>query len=239
MHTVTTEQRHGKNMRTKTLIIAFAALTIGVATLMAQTYSRNIVGYINLNLTNGYNLIANQLDADGTGTNNTVGGIFGTNLPPNSQILAWQPGSANYSAITWAKGKSGYGWAGNTNTINQNLGPGGGVFAYVTNNVTITFVGNVLQGTNINPYMTNAVLAYYLVSAMEPIQGSIQTNLNFFVSANDKLLKWTPASQTFGSTYTYSKGKSGYSWSPNTPSLNVGEACYIVTSNQWTNIFNP
>jgi len=45
-------------MRTKTLIIASAALAVGILTSSAQTYSQNIVGYVNQVLPAGNTLIA-------------------------------------------------------------------------------------------------------------------------------------------------------------------------------------
>jgi hypothetical protein len=222
-------------MRTKTLLIAVAALAIGVASSMAQTYSQNVVGYINLNLTNGYNLFGNQLDLDGKGTNNTVGGVFGTNLSVNSQVLAWQPGSGTYASIIWAKGKSGLGWSGDTNVINKALSVGQGVFVKITNNIVLTEVGNVIQGTNVTPLISG----YNLISFVTPISGAIQTNLSYAPSPNDKVMKWNPATQGYDIS-TYSKGKSGYSWSPSQPVINVGDAIFLSTTNPaaWTNIFN-
>jgi hypothetical protein len=42
-------------------------------------YSQNIVGYVNIPLTNGVlALVAPALDLDGTGTNNTVASVFST-----------------------------------------------------------------------------------------------------------------------------------------------------------------
>ena len=76
-------------MRTKVLLGA-AALAAAAATASAQNvYSLNVVGYINLSLTNGYNMVANQLDLDGTMTNNTLTTVFSTNLPKLSAVYAW------------------------------------------------------------------------------------------------------------------------------------------------------
>src|SRR6059036_1804778 len=46
-------------MRTKTLICAATLLAAGAATSMAQNvYSLNVVGYVQVSLTNGFNLVA-------------------------------------------------------------------------------------------------------------------------------------------------------------------------------------
>src|ERR1043166_2369568 len=94
-------------MRTKTLFLAAALSAAGLATSLAQSsnvYSLNVVGYINLQLTNGFNLIANQLDLDGTGTNNTLNTSIGTNVPNLTRVYTYQPASINYQFATLVSG---------------------------------------------------------------------------------------------------------------------------------------
>ena len=77
-------------MRTKTLLIAAAALAVGIISSEAQVYSQNVVGYVNLSVAaSGYTVVTMPLDYDGTGTNNTVSAIIGTNLPVGSSIQNW------------------------------------------------------------------------------------------------------------------------------------------------------
>src|SRR5882672_6022591 len=75
-------------MRTKALLCAAGMLAAGAATCMAQgnVYSLNVVGYINVSYTNKFQMVANQLDLDGSGTNNTVQTVFGTNVPSLSTV---------------------------------------------------------------------------------------------------------------------------------------------------------
>ena len=89
MLTPHTEQLN-KNMRTKSILLGAALLAAGVATSMAQVsnvYSVNVVGYVNLNLTNGLNLISNPLDAVGNGgaASNTIANVFGV-VPDGTQV---------------------------------------------------------------------------------------------------------------------------------------------------------
>ena len=49
-------------MKTKVLLLG-AALAMTTAIASAQTYSSNVVGYVNVDLVPGWNLIANPLDA--------------------------------------------------------------------------------------------------------------------------------------------------------------------------------
>src|ERR1035437_8975970 len=63
----------------KTLLMAAAALAAGIITSQAQVYSQNIVGYVNLPLTNGvFSVVSPALSNDTTGTNNTISSVFTT-----------------------------------------------------------------------------------------------------------------------------------------------------------------
>jgi len=137
---------------------------------MAQNvYSLNVVGYINLTLQPGLNLIANQLDVDGYFTNNTYTGVFSTNLPANSKIYAFNPATGGYAILTW----SGSSWIGTAAkpAVNAALAPGQGVF--VNNNsanpLTLTLVGQVNQGTNTTPL----VAGLQIVSSIPPISAGL------------------------------------------------------------------
>src|SRR6185312_1695742 len=69
LHTVTNKQK----MRTKTLLLASAALVAGVVASQAQSnvFSANIVGYVSVtNAANQYVVLANPLD---NGTNDITG----------------------------------------------------------------------------------------------------------------------------------------------------------------------
>ena len=92
-------------MRTKVLICAAALAAASAFTTMAQNvYSLNIVGYINVPLIEGFNLVANQLDFDGTGLNNTPANVIGTNLPLNTTVYGW--GGSGYNIATYASNTS-------------------------------------------------------------------------------------------------------------------------------------
>jgi hypothetical protein len=226
-------------MKAKTLLIAAATLAVGAITSQAQVYSQNVVGYINLSLTNGYNMIGNQLDFDGTGTNNTVQSFFGTNLVAPSQVLVWNPGTASFPfAASWVNSKGTLKWTGNTNAVNAALQLGGGIFVQSPSATTITIVGTVLQGTNIIALTPNA---YNLVSSVSPVGGLLQSNLNYTPSVGDKVIPWDPTSQGYPIQYSYVNNKGTLKWSPSQPTINVGQAVFIQTSastSSWTNILN-
>ena len=83
-------------MRTKTLLVAAAALAAGLASTMAQAvYSQNVVGYVNIPVAAGTKvLIANQLQT----TNNTIGSLLPNPMVPAfSQLFKFSGGFSAYT----------------------------------------------------------------------------------------------------------------------------------------------
>jgi len=198
-------------MRTKVLLSTIAVLAWGLASSNAQVYSANVVGYINLQLTNGFNLIGNQLDLDGTGTNNTLVTCFGTQMPNGTKVYPWDGGLLPSCLYNSTANK----WAGSTNVANAALSPGQGVFVQVpaaaVTPLTVTLVGNVLQGSLSN----NITVGYQIVSSMVPLSGLIDTNLGYAPSKGDKVYTWVVASQQPSSSSLYSGTKWGGAGDPN------------------------
>jgi hypothetical protein len=220
-------------MRTKALLCA-AALAAGAATSMAQNvYSLNVVGYINLTLQPGFNLIANQLDADGTMTNNFVTNVIGTtNLINGSAIYSYSVAAGGFGVANLTRGV----WKQDVADANAALAPGQGVFVY--NNgptpVTITTVGQVIQGTNTIPL----VAGFQIVSSIAPIAGDLVTNLNYTPTAGDTVYYFDPIAQGYTSWQWTSR--SGGKWVGSTrPYLNVSDAIFLqpVVNTNWTQTF--
>ena len=142
-------------MRTKTLLLSAAALAAGVVTSMAaNTYSVNVVGYVNVTAYPGFTMLANQLEVDGV---DTVGTVLNAGTPSSGfdglQLLKFS--NNNYSSDTWADNVNDVGFIGwydsittapSTNTIT----PGTGFFVFnpYGTPATLTLTGTVLQGTN-------------------------------------------------------------------------------------------
>jgi len=220
-------------MRTKALFCAAALAATSLAA-SAQTYSLNVVGYVNLTLTNGYNLIANQLDLDGTMTNNTLYSVLGTNLPNNTKVWTYTPGGYSFCTFLSASSK----WSGTTNPANAALSPGQGVFVQIPAAASypqnVTLVGQVIQGTNVQPI----IAGYQCISAIPPIGGSFQTNIatGYNPANNDKLWIWNPSSQgyTFKTYLTASA-----SWGGGSPVFNVGQAFFLQAkvATNWVQAF--
>jgi len=225
-------------MRTKTLLLTAALAAAGALSSMAQSnvYSLNVVGYVNLSLTNGFQMIANQLDFDGTGTNNTLATVFGTNLPSLSKVYAYNAGTATFSAATYSAASAT--WIGNTAAADSSLQPGGGVFlsipASATAPVTVTTVGTVLQGTLSTPY----IAGLNIISSKVPIAGGAGAlGLTNSASTLDAVYQFVPAIQTYGPKHTY-VATTG-TWIGGEPQIAVGESFWYDAHNagSWTVTF--
>jgi hypothetical protein len=190
-------------MRTKALLLSAALFAAGLTTSTAQTvYSVNAVGYVNLSLPAGYSMIANPL----TTTNNTIGALL-TDLPNFSNLLQWT--GSGFNVATFAFGA----W----DQPNIPLAPGGGAFVNLGSAHTITFVGEVMQGSLTNP----VPVGYSIRSSQVPQSGGVTTTLGLSQLGNfDNLLKWTGSGYT---VYTWAFG----AWDPSEPSFNVGEAFFL------------
>jgi hypothetical protein len=223
-------------MRTKTLLIAAVALVAGIISSKAQVYSANVVGYISLTLTNGLNLIANPLDVDGTGTNNTLQSVFSTNLPNQTKVYFFVGGGWQDVSYVASTGK----WLGSailTNEANAALNPGYGVFVDVPTslpptNITIQIVGQVLQG----PFTNQVIPGLQIASCIEPLSGTIDTNLFYIPNKGDKVYSWNPATQNYSAT---TPSFTGTKWLGGDPNLSIGQSVFLDASsnNVWGQSF--
>jgi hypothetical protein len=230
-------------MRTKVLLSAAALVAASALSSLAQNvYSLNVVGYINLSLTPGYNLVANQLDLDGTGTNNTVAGVFGTQLPAGSEVYTWNGTGFNAASI-FSVPRTG-GAAAWTQGGTAPLNPGMGCYIQVPSAVTVTTVGQVLQGSLVNPNIP-AAGGYALLSSMVPISGTI-TSLNYVATAGDQIFFWdnTLTPPGFDPAYNYTVPRTGgaATWAvpPGVPTINVGQGFFLnakAANTVWSNYF--
>jgi hypothetical protein len=214
-------------MRTKTLLLTAALAATGVAPAMAQSnvYSVNVVGYVNLQLTNGFNMISNPLDKDGTGTNNTITTVFGNSLPDGTTVYKFSGGTFSQSDLFF----NGPGWlAGGTITMN----PGEGIFVQTPGPATVTVTGNVLQGNQSNSFGAG----FNIIANKVPIEGLLTSQLNYQPTDNDTLYFWDPVSQTYATSFLYITGPG---WLPFEPTVSLGQAFFIqaANSNSWTTNF--
>lgn len=207
-------------MRTKTLLIAAAALAVGLVTSQAQNvYSQNVVGYVNVPLIGGgaYNLIANPLN----NANNNLTNLFPT-AGDGDTILRWDAAATDFNPTFPA-----YSTFFNAWSANFLLKPGEGFF-YVNSgsNRTNTFVGEVIQGSYTNSLLGSG--AYNSIASSVPIGGSFTNAIVGITPADgDTVLKWDPIATDFNPTFpAYSTFFNA--WSTTALNLNVGEGFFYV-----------
>jgi hypothetical protein len=168
-------------MRTKTLLLSGVVAALSSASLMAQVYSLNAVGYINVTCPPGFSIIANQLNTGNNVITNLItvdpaGSMDGDTI--YKYVNTGTPSTSGYLAILYADSLSypGVPWDGADATVTT-LNPGEAAFFYNANaTLTLTFVGTVLQGNLTN----NLTAGFNLVSSLVPQGGNVFTNLGIF-----------------------------------------------------------
>jgi hypothetical protein len=201
-------------MRTKIMVLSALLGTLGSASLMAQStnvYSLNAVGYVNVTIAPGFNLIADPLLA---APDNTIGTVL-NNANSNyngDQVFFYSPVSGYSIDTAQIGGKRGTanadGWVNNGTNV---LAPGVGawLFSTATTNVTVTFVGTVPQGS-----LTNVLTpGYNLVSSIVPTSGDIITNsITSLTNYNlgDAVYTYTPGTGYTVYSSSAKRGTQGY-----------------------------
>jgi len=208
-------------MRTKLAVLTAAALAAGALSSQAQSnvYSLNVVGYVSIGLTNGFNSIANPLDLDGTGTNNTIVGVFSNSLPGGSTVYKFVGGG--FSQVISFSARAG--WSGNAS-----LNPGEGVYLSVPSNSSFTFVGQVLQGSQTNH---NVASGYSLLGSIIPLSGGFQTTLQWTPITGDTVYIFDQSLNSGAGGYAISSFSSRLGgWSPGEPQIAPGKGFFLSTT---------
>jgi hypothetical protein len=236
-------------MRTKTLLIAAAALAVGIISSEAQVYSQNIVGYANVVTPgNGATYFAMSVPFN-VGLSNGANEVFGTSLPDDSLIETWDQVNQQVDVALWdSQGPNGAGWYDLTDTYTvpvPTLPTGQGFFLVPYGNITNTFSGAVavsVGGTNTTTLPGNGA-TYFLVGSTIPFTGyvtnvvtgtSVGINLNNL--PDDSLIEqWDVPSQSFIVSLYDSQGPNGPGWYDLTdtysvpcPSINVADGFFSV-----------
>lgn len=225
-------EQHKQKMRTKTLLLTAALVVAGAATSMAQSnvYSLNVVGYINIPLASGYNLIANQLD----GSNNVVSTVFPT-APDGAIVSKWNPATQSFKpGDTYYAGS---GWFDDSFTPSvTTLNPGEGFFLNNPGSATtVTITGQVRQGTNSTTLNSN----YGFFSSVPPVVSGFSTN---GFPAQDGMIVSTFSGGSYHSVGTYYAGSGWFddSFVAVDPAPAVGTGFLLLnpaTAQTWTRAF--
>jgi hypothetical protein len=176
-------------MKTKTLLIAAAALAAGVISSEAQVYSQNIVGYVNVPVKLGFNTVANPLD---NSINNSLTNIITPGPAYDGSTVSLWTGTTYSSVTIDSTVATGVADSGDNFAVTPPvLNPGQ---AFFFNNTvasnTVTAVGNVHVGgpgpgfiglaTNTLPSSPSQSF----VSSVIPVGGGLASVLQLTNAAN-------------------------------------------------------
>jgi hypothetical protein len=219
-------------MKTKTLLIAAAALVAGVISSRAQVYSVNVVGYANQYSGATSYLLANPLDSG----NNTLTNLF-PSVPGASTISVW-----NGSGYTQYKFTAGHWKVGTTVSDSVLLPPGQGFFFTPSVAYTNTWVGSVVANAGNNWTVTNSLTtSQQLVGSLIPYADSITNTqtVNLLVAGASTISKWNVGSQTY-TLYKFTAGQWKIGSTVSVPSLGVGEGFFITptASTNWVEVLH-
>ena len=229
--------------------MAAAALAAGVISTQAQVYSQNVVGYYNLNLVAGYNMVSVQFNV---GASNGASEVF-PNIPDSTELFTFDAihgmfiynyfdtgGGSTTPANSWYM--SDY----NTLTNAPILSPGTGCFLLVPNAVTNAVVGSVVSSNNLA-----MVSGYNMLGSALPLGvGTTNSlvNLNTLPDSTE-LFTFDTAHQKYIFNYYDTGGgstppntswyMSDYNTPTNPPVLSVGQGMFFLTPStyNWTQTF--
>jgi hypothetical protein len=208
-------------MKTKVLLIG-AALGLAVGSASADTvFSSNVVGYVNLDLVPGWNMIANPLDA---GVNTLESLLQG--MPDGAFVVKFQGG-----AFTAA---SAYDELVEEWEIDYAINPGEGFFINVPEAVTVTFVGEVKAGS----HSVAIPAGWSMVGSPTPVAGTLD-EIGFtapVVEDGDYVIAWNPVAQGYNPANSYDELLEEWEFDQ---TVDVGGAFFVNKANAstWTRTF--
>jgi len=193
-------------MRTKTLLLTAALTAAGALSSMAQVYSVNIVGYINLSIPAGYSMIANQLNNQ---PDNKIATILASGVPDSTTVYKFN--GTGYDIDDYIQ-DVGWDFSGNIT-----LNPGEGCFIHAPSPFTATFVGEVQLVSS--PVITKG---YSIMSSVIPQAGVLDTDLGLVPVDSDTVYQWG------GTGYIINDYIQDVGWDFNPPpTLRVGESFFF------------
>jgi hypothetical protein len=211
-------------MRTKTLILTTVATAAGIASSLAQgtpVFSVNAVGYVNVKVAAGPNkftIIANPLNAP----DNKIPALWAN---PPEDVTVYKFNGTGYVATSFSFGE----WS----DPNFELAPGEAAFVQnpTPDELTITFVGEVLQGATSNPVPQGLSMR----SSKIPQTGLLQTDLKYTPNEDDTVYQFNTATQSYNAS-SFAFG----AWDPAEPTVAVGTGFFLQRSaaGSWDRTFN-
>jgi len=201
----------------------FATLLTGLLLAFSATAqsSVNIVGYYNLPIHPGENLIANQL----SNSNNTLNAIFNPTTPVGSTYTRWDPVAQQFAPVsTYAV--PGTGW-----TINYSLNFGEGGLLTSPIRWTNTFVGEVTHAYNIDTgvldWHPNYANGLHLISSPIPLTAPIDVMFPDVVGRLPQNGEWVGILNPETQLYTITTFHTGSGWDNGNPILSYGQSAWF------------
>jgi hypothetical protein len=198
---------------------------------MAQVYSVNAVGYVNVSVDPGFNMVANPL----TAADNTVGSRFknfqGT-IPGGLKVFIFDPATSQFSTAQWDDLDNQFIPA---SAAALQVLPGNGVFVFNngTAALTLTFVGEVPQGTLSNPLPKG-----FSIKASQVPQAGKPDVLGLPGQGGDKVFRFNKTTKAYD---TYQFDDLDSVWLPALPTIPVGEAFFVFraqSAGSWNRTFS-
>jgi len=212
-------------MRTKALLLAAAFAAAGVATSMAQVYSVNAVGYVNVALKPGFTLVSNPLNA----ADNTMGNLFkniqGT-IPGGLSVYKWDNALNTFKSVSWDEFDLKFAPAEDA-AVTVVPGEGAFVFNPGSTDLTLTFVGEVVQG----PTSTPLPRGFSMKSSVVPQAGKPDA-FGLPAVPGDSLNRYNTTTKNYDS---YGFDEFDLKWVPDLPVIPVGEAFFYFRAGAATN----
>jgi hypothetical protein len=210
-------------MRTKSkVLLSGVVAALSSASLMAQVYSLNAVGYINVTVPSGFSIMANQLNTTNNNISPLLDAQLGDGFHDGVQIYKYAT-VGGYTTFT-VDSTSAPPYDGGNAAVTT-LNPGEAVFIHnpFNTNFTLTFVGTVLQGS-----LTNHLLSgFNLVSSMVPQAGALDTALGITEIDGDQIYTYN---STNGYTSYTGDSTSAPPWDGGpggaAPSVSVGQGFF-------------
>lgn len=209
------------------LLMSAAIGAASLATAMAQTvYSVNAVGYVNITIpAGGFALLANPLNQP----TNSLTAVL-PDVPNGTIVYPYVNGSFSTSAR-----KQGTSWLGAGNTALLNPGSGFFIKNAAATNLTITFVGEVMQGTALNVAYG---AGFSLVGSIVPQDGKLEADLKFPAASGDVVYQFDKTAQK----YLTAPRRTATAWlgGAGEPQISVGEGFWVKSTagGSWSRNFS-
>jgi hypothetical protein len=183
-----------------------------MATSMAQVFSVNAVGYVNVNAPQGFSMIANPLNNGGNKLSELL-----PSVPLGTSVFKFNSTTSQFESSTFIAA-----WI-----PDLTLNPGEGAFINLDAPTTLTFVGEVPQGELSNPIPAG----FSIRASIVPQKGALDTVLGFPGALGDTVYFFRGgayASSTFIGTFVPAAEP------------NVGESFFVNKAEPatWTRTFS-